>query len=203
VRIFVFVRHAESVANVAHVLNSDPSRPAALTSRGRRQARRLGAQIANLEIDLAFSSRFQRTRETAQIALRGRDVPLLAEPGLDEIRAGVFDGTPIAAYWAWKEQHTANEPLPEGESLDEAVRRYVDSLQRLLARTEASTLIVGHELALRYIATAAAGPARARSSDVAVAHAVPFLFDEKAVRRAVACLDALTLQAPDQSADAA
>ena len=31
-RLFVFVRHAESEANTAHVLSSDPARPVALTA---------------------------------------------------------------------------------------------------------------------------------------------------------------------------
>jgi broad specificity phosphatase PhoE len=190
-RLFVFARHAESVANVAGVLNSDPSHPAALTARGRRQARRLGAQIANLAIDLAFCTRFPRTRETAELVLRGRNIPLLVEPGLDEVQGGVFDGAPIAAYWAWKEQHAANERFPKGESLDEAVRRYVDALHRLLARSEAVTLIVGHELALRYIATAAAGPASQEQPKAGIAQAVPYLFDERALRRAAFCLNAL------------
>jgi broad specificity phosphatase PhoE len=202
-RLFVFARHAESVPNVAHVLNSDPSQAAALTPRGRGQARKLGAQIANLEINLAFCTRFPRTRQTAQIALRGRTVPLLVEPGLDEVQAGVFDGAPIAAYWAWKEQHTANERFPGGESLDEAVRRYVDALHRLLARTEAVTLIVGHELAIRYIATAAAEPDSQAGPQTGIAHAVPYLFDERALRRAGACLEALAPPAAAGIAEAA
>src|SRR6266540_657372 len=100
-RLFVFARHAESVPNVAHVLNSDPFQPGALTPRGRRQARKLGVQLANLGIDLAFCTRFPRTRETAELALGGRDVPLLVEPELDEVRAGVFDGAPRS------EEHTS------------------------------------------------------------------------------------------------
>lgn len=126
-RLFVFARHAESAANVAQVLSSDPSHPTALTARGRAQARKLGSQIANLEIDLAFCTRFLRTRQTVELALHDRCVPLLVEPGLDEVQAGVFDGGPIRAYWAWKEQHAPGERFPEGESLDEAVRRYVDA----------------------------------------------------------------------------
>jgi broad specificity phosphatase PhoE len=202
-RLFVFARHAESVTNVAHVLNSDPLQPAALTPRGRRQARKLGAQVANLAIDLAFCTRFSRTRETAELALHGRGVPLLVEPGLDEVQAGVFDGRPIAAYWAWKEQHTASERFPQGESLDEAVRRYVHALHRLLARTEAVTLIVGHELALRYIAAAAAEPDSRGGAQTAIAHAVPYLFDEPALSCAAACLDALAPPTPDGIAKAA
>jgi broad specificity phosphatase PhoE len=203
-RLFVFVRHAESAANAAQVLNSDPYHRTALTSRGRAQARKLGAQIANLEIDLAFCTRFMRTRQTVELALRDRDIPLLVEPGLDEVRAGVFDGAPIRAYWTRKEQHAPSERFPHGESLDEAVRRHVDSLHRLLARTEAVTLIVAHELALRDIVTAAAD-ASPRKPESGIASAVPYLFDERAVRRAAECLDALAQPAPLelQHADAA
>jgi len=55
-RLFVFARHAESVANAANMLNSNPSQPAALTARGRTQARALGAQLANLHVDLAVGT---------------------------------------------------------------------------------------------------------------------------------------------------
>jgi broad specificity phosphatase PhoE len=98
-RLFVFARHAESAANAGHVLNTDPSRPVELTERGRAQACALGAQLAGLPIDLAVCSRLLRTRETVSIALGSRPVPVLIEPGFDEIRAGDLDGEPIQAYW--------------------------------------------------------------------------------------------------------
>ena len=155
-RLFVFARHAESAANVGHVLSTDPSRPVALTERGRAQARALGAQLANVPIDLAVSSRLLRTRETISIALDGRAVPVLTEPGLDEIRAGDLDGQPIQAYWDWLGHHTATDRLPHGESVDDALRRYGGALRRLLARAGSVTLVVTHELALRHVAGAAA-----------------------------------------------
>jgi broad specificity phosphatase PhoE len=77
------------------------------------------------------------------------------EPGLDEIRAGDFDGRPIGDYWSWKERHARDERLPHGESVEEALLRYADALRRLLSRTEAVTLLVVHEFALRQIAEAA------------------------------------------------
>ena len=186
-RLFIFARHGESAANVGGVVSSDPGHGASLTSRGRAQARCLGAQIANLEIDLAVCTRFLRTRETADLALHGRTVPLLIEPDLDEINTGAFDGAPIRAYWAWREQHSSSDRFPGGESLDEAVRRYADGLQRLLAREQAVTLIVAHEHALRHVAEAA-GRVRAGR---AIANALPYLFDENAVRSATQCLYAL------------
>jgi broad specificity phosphatase PhoE len=186
-RLFIFARHGESAANVGGVVSSDPGHGACLTSRGRAQARRFGAQIANLEIDLAVCTRFARTRETVDLALHGRAVPLLIEPDLDEINTGAFDGAPIRAYWAWREQHSSGDRFPAGESLDEAVRRYADGLQRLLARDEKVTLIVAHEHALRNVAEAA-GRVRAGR---AIANALPYFFDENAVRSATQCLRAL------------
>src|ERR1700741_791258 len=100
-RLFIFARHGESAANGGHFVSGDPAHGVGLTPRGRTQARDLGAQIANLEIDLAVCTRFLRTRETVDLALHGRIVPLVIEPDLDEVNSGAFDGAPMRAYWAW------------------------------------------------------------------------------------------------------
>jgi broad specificity phosphatase PhoE len=190
-RLFVFARHAESAANAADVLSTSPSQPVALTARGRAQARALGAQLAGLHIDLAVGTRLLRTQQTIALALHGRPVPTLTEPGFDEIRVGDLDGARIDAYRSWRDQHTAADRPPHGESTDDALRRYADALQRLLAREEQVTLVVIHEIALRSIAAAAAaGPSPLAGT--AVPHAAPYLFDEPAVQRAAASLAAAT-----------
>lgn len=190
VRLFIFTRHAESTLNVAGRLGTDPSGPVGLTPRGREQARQLGRQLANLNIDLAVVTRFVRTRETVDCALNGSDVPLLVEPDLDEIRAGGFDGQPISVYSAWKDEHPHGERFPQGESLDDAARRYADALRRLLGRSEAVTLVVGHELAIRYIVDTAAGVGDLGVSEMRIANAMPYFFDEAALRNAAERLDA-------------
>jgi broad specificity phosphatase PhoE len=195
-RLFIFARHAESALNAAGLVSSDLTRPIGLTPHGTEQARRLGQQLANLNIDLAVATRFLRTRETVELALHGRDIPLFVEPDLDEIRAGGFDGKPISAYWAWKDEHGRGERFPHGESLDDAVRRYAHALRRLLGRSEAVTLIVGHELAIRYIVEAAAGANTLGLSEMRIANATPYLFDETALRNAGERLDALASPAP-------
>ena len=193
-RLFVFARHAESAANAAGVLSTSPSQPVALTTRGRAQARALGAQLAGLRVDLAVGTRLLRTQQTIDLALGGRPVPTLVEPGFDEIHAGDLEGARIGAYRSWMDQHTAGDRLPQGESIDDALRRYAGALRRLLARKEKVTLVVIHEIALRYIAAAAAtGPSDL--SDTAFPNAAPYLFDEPAVRRAAASLAALTVTA--------
>jgi broad specificity phosphatase PhoE len=193
-RLFVFARHAESAANAAAVLSTNPSQPVALTDRGRTQARALGTQLAGLHVDLAVGTRLLRTQQTIDLALDGRPVPTLIEPGFDEIRAGDLDGARIDAYRSWRGQHTAGDRLPHGESIDDALQRYADALRRLLARKEKVTLVVIHEIALRYIAAAAAtGPSPL--SGTAVPNAAPYLFDEPAVRHAADSLAAPTLTA--------
>jgi broad specificity phosphatase PhoE len=190
VRLFVFARHAESTANTAHVLSSDPARPVALTERGRAQARALGAQLANVHIDLAVGTRFLRTRETIDVVLHGRHAPVLIEPGFDELQAGDLDGAPMETYRSWRHRHTLGDRLPHGESPNDALQRYANALRRLLARTEAVTLVVLHEFALRYIALAAAADG-SRLPAEAVGNAIPFLFDEHAAERAATSLDAM------------
>ena len=186
VRLFVFARHAESTANLACVVSSDPARSVGLTARGRAQARQLGAQLAALDVELAVCSSFLRTQETLAIALRGRSVPTLIDRGFDEIRAGDLEGKPIEAYWAWEQHHTPSDRFPRGESVDEALLRYAAALRRLLSRTEAVTVLVVHQFALRRIAAAATGPATL--SDASFANAFSYLFDERAIERAAAGL---------------
>jgi broad specificity phosphatase PhoE len=188
-RLFVFARHAESVANAARDVSSDPSRAVALTDLGREEAGRFAAQLANLEIHLGVCTRFLRTRQTLEIALAGRPVPIIVEPGLDELDAGDLDGAPIEAYWSWKHAHGMDERFPGGESLADALRRYADAVRRLAARTEPVTLVVTHELALRHIVAAAAADAMS-AHDVEVANAVPYLLDAPALERAASGLDA-------------
>jgi broad specificity phosphatase PhoE len=183
-RIFIFVRHGESAANTAHLVSSDPAHRVGLTRHGRQQARLLGEQLAHLQIDQAVCSRFLRTWQTLELALGNRRVPVRIDADLDEVDAGQFDGRPITAYWAWKEQHRPSDRFPGGESLEAATNRYADAVRRLLERREQTTLIVCHEFALRSILVAARTPTQRRSRSE-VANAVPYLLDEPALRRAL------------------
>jgi broad specificity phosphatase PhoE len=196
VRLFVLARHAESSANVAGVVSSLPGRSVGLTARGQDQARQLGTQLANIEIDLAVCTRFLRTQQTVELALQARRVPLLIDAGLDEVRADDFDGQPIETYWSWERQHAASERLPHGESMDEALLRHAAALRRLLSRTELVTFVVVHEFALRHIAAAATTPSP--TFEPSFTNAFPYLFDESAIERAAATIGALCQSDPDE-----
>src|SRR5256885_13568287 len=101
-RLFVIARHGESTLNIEKRVNGDPSVPVALTERGREAAKLLGQQIAHVPIDLCVHSRFGRTRETAEIALAGRDVPFEVDAQLDDIYVGELEGCTLHEYREWK-----------------------------------------------------------------------------------------------------
>jgi broad specificity phosphatase PhoE len=180
-RLFVFARHAHSTLNDEHRVNGDPSVPVALTDDGRAEARQLGVQLEALPLDVCVHTRFARTRETAELALGNRDVPLLEEPLLDDVKVGELEGVTIEEYRRWKAQHSRSDRFPGGESLDETALRYAAAFERLLARPERTLLVVCHEIPVRYALNAAAGSNDLDAPAHAVANATPYLFDEHAL----------------------
>ena len=190
-KLYVIARHAESVLNLEQRVNGDPSRQVDLTDQGREESRQLGTQVANIPLDLCVHTRFSRTRETAVIALAGRDVPFAVEPLLDDIDVGDFDGAPLEEYRAWKHGHPRDAPFPGGESLDDAARRYAAGFRNLLERPEASVLVVCHEIPLRYALNGAVGSDSLDSPANELVNAVPYLFDEAGLERAAAGIERL------------
>jgi broad specificity phosphatase PhoE len=190
-RLFVMARHAESVLNLERRVNGDPSRRVDLTERGREESRQLGTQVANIPLDVCVHTSFTRTRETAEIALAGRDVPFAVEPLLDDIDVGDFDGAPLEEYRAWKHGHPRHVPFPGGESLDDAARRYAAGFRRLLERPEATVLVVCHEIPLRYALNGAVGSDSLDGPAHELVNAVPYLFDEDGLERAVTGIERL------------
>jgi broad specificity phosphatase PhoE len=191
VRLFVLTRHAHSTLNVAGRINGDPSVRVPLTAAGKAEAEQLGQELAGIPLELCVHTRFGRTRETANVALRGRTVPRLEEPLLDDIDVGELEGVTIEEYRAWKRNHTRKDPFPGGESLDDAARRYAHAFERLLEHSEQTVLVVCHEIPVRYVLNAAAGSDDLDGPAHSFPNATPYLFDETALARAAARIRAL------------
>jgi len=184
VRLFVFARHGESVLNIERRINGDPSVDVPLSEQGELQAHKLGVEIANIGFDLCVHTRFERTRQTAEIALAGRDVPLTDEPLLDDIDVGDFEGEKLETYRAWKHSHAREVPFPGGESLDDAALRYARAFRKLLALPHDTVLVVTHEIPIRYALNGASGSDSLDGPAHEVENAVPYLFDDEALARA-------------------
>jgi broad specificity phosphatase PhoE len=151
----ILARHGESEFSLVGTVNGDPGVACPLTDSGERQARRLGELLADKEIELCVTSEFERVRQTADVALAGRDVPRLVLPELNDVRFGRFEGGTLADYRVWA---AANEPTVEapggGESRSATVARYARAYRTILARSERTILVVAHGLPIRYVLNA-------------------------------------------------
>jgi broad specificity phosphatase PhoE len=191
-QLYVIARHGESTLNFENRVNGDPDVPVHLTEKGREEAQLLGQQVAHIPIALCLHTRFSRTRETAEIALAGRDLPFEIVPELDDIALGELEGNTLEEYRAWKREHTRRDAFPGGESLDNAARRYADAFASLLERPESPLLIVTHEIPLRYAINAADGSGDLDGPAHQLPNATPYLLDETALGRAVEGIRRLT-----------
>ncbi len=183
-RLFVLARHGQSELNLTHRINGDPSVAVPLSETGREQARDLGRQMAHFGLEACVVSRFPRTHETAELALAGRAVPIVEERLLDDIGVGELEGLSVEDYRTWKRAHTRADAFPGGESLDDAARRYAGGYARVLELPHDRVLVVCHEIPVRYALNAAAGSDELDGPAHDIGNAVPYLFDEQALRRA-------------------
>jgi broad specificity phosphatase PhoE len=184
-RLFLVVRHGQSLFNVDKVVNGDPALDQGLSEQGIEEAQRLAGQLAALPLDLVAVSPFPRALQTANIALDGREVPHLVDDDLGDVRIGELEGESLDAYRAAPAHSDRKERFPGGESLDEAALRYARAFERLLSRDEAVTFVVCHEIPVRYLINAAAGSGELNGPHRYVANAAPYLFDEASLQRGV------------------
>jgi len=189
VRTLILARHAHAESNAGELVSSTPP-GAGLSEDGWKEGHQLHLLVASDPIDVGFSSRLLRTRQTLDLALAGRGVPQVVEPLLDEIGFGSFDGGSLAAYrqWAWKHEPDARCP-GGGESRTAAALRFARALGVLLARPEETLLVVSHALPIRYVLDASDGTFPAARLEH-VPHATPFRLGHEAVRLAAETLGA-------------
>ena len=101
---------------------------------------------------------------------------------LGDVRIGDLEGKTLDDYRDAPAHSNRKERFPGGESLDEAALRYAGAFGRLLARDEPATLVVCHEIPVRYLVNAAAGSDELNGPLKFVTNATPYLFDEPTLR---------------------
>jgi broad specificity phosphatase PhoE len=185
----ILARHGESELSVVGTVNGDPAVACALTAAGQKQARRLGELLADTEIDLCVTSEFERARQTADLALAGREVPRLVLPELNDVRFGRFEGGTLVDYREWAAANDPSVGAPGGgESRAATVQRYATGYRKLLARSESTILVVAHGLPIRYVLNALEG----QSPTPLIAqlpYAEPFILGRSDFLRAVELLE--------------
>jgi len=134
----LLARHGQSVWNEVRRFQGrlDPE----LSALGRAQARALGGALAPFRVRAAYVSPLRRARETAEIALRGAGVPLVAIDELRELSLGEWEGRTIDEirsrdgdpYRAWV-RAPLDCPPPGGEPLSEVCERVLRVVERIAA----------------------------------------------------------------------
>lgn len=186
----ILARHGESERSVEGLTNGDPTVRVALTATGREEARSLGVELRDEPIGLCVTSEFERARETADLALEGRDVPRLVLADFDDIHFGQFEGRLLTEYRAWAHAHGPEDLCPGGgESRAQTVARYVRGYRTILARPEETILVVAHGLPIRYVLDAVGERSPAALIEQ-IAYAEPFWLTRPELERAVERLDA-------------
>ena len=154
----LIVRHAESEYTTRSLLNGDPTKPNPLSEYGREQARGLGERLRDVDIDLCFVTAFERTRETAELVLAGRDVLVESEPLLNDPLLGTFEGTDYDAHDRWMDENDWYAKPPGGESQLEALDRYIEGYRRVCDADARTVLLIAHHFPISFGLTIAWDP---------------------------------------------
>ncbi len=84
------IRHGKTDWNALHKLQGRTDIP--LNDEGRKMAEEAGKLYRDVHFDVCFCSPLIRARETAEILLRGRNVPILTDNRLAEMGFGSYEG---------------------------------------------------------------------------------------------------------------
>ncbi len=146
------IRHGRTDWNDRHKLQGMTDIP--LNEEGRRMAEEAREAYREVHFDICFCSPLSRARETAEILLRGRDIPILTDERLREMGFGTYEGQensfdipdcPINTLFFHPEDYT--NPPGGAESLDSLFDRtgafLRERVEPLLAENR-DVLIVGH-----------------------------------------------------------
>jgi len=146
------MRHGRTDWNVRHKLQGRTDIP--LNEEGRRMAEKARKEYRDVPLDICYSSPLVRARETAEIVLRGRGIPILTDDRLREMSFGDYEGTensfsipecPINVVFQKPEAYT--QSVGGAETFDELFARTGEFLKEvidpLMARGK-NVLIVGH-----------------------------------------------------------
>ncbi len=86
---FVYVRHGETVFNVQKRMQGHCDSP--LTENGIRQAEVRAEKLKDMHFDAAYASSTERTRDTAEILLSGRNLQAIPDKRLREVYFGNYE----------------------------------------------------------------------------------------------------------------
>lgn len=145
------MRHGKTDWNVIHKLQGRTDIP--LNAEGREMAKAAGKECENVNFDICYCSPLIRAKETAEIVLQNRNIPIIYDDRLKEMGFGIYEGIensfqapdcPINVFFQNPSQYVPGEG---GESFEELFARTGSFLKEIITpalEESKDILIVGH-----------------------------------------------------------
>lgn len=145
------MRHGQTDWNANHKLQGRTDIP--LNDEGREMARAAGREYRNIHFDVCYCSPLIRAKETAEIVLKNRNIPIICDDRLVEMGFGIYEGIenffqipdcPINVLFQDPPQYTAAEG---GESLEALFARTGSFIKEIITpalEENKDILIIGH-----------------------------------------------------------
>lgn len=146
------MRHGRTDWNEKHKLQGRTDIP--LNQDGIEMAEKARAEYADIHFDICYCSPLKRARQTAEIVLAGRNIPIITDDRLSEMCFGIYEGVensfkdpdcPINTLFFSPEKYVV--PVEGGESLQHLYARTGEFLEQVVKPQLAQgrdILIVGH-----------------------------------------------------------
>ncbi|CRZ14868.1 fructose-2,6-bisphosphatase [Mycolicibacterium neworleansense] len=146
-----FVRHAQSAGNTSG--NIDTSTPGpSLTPLGREQAEAVVDRLGDNNYDAIYASQMIRTQQTAEPMSAYLGLPIQVLPGLQEIEAGDYEGTPesgalggyLKAPIAWAFAGQLDARIPGSIDGNEFDARVDGALKTMYDKGDRNVIVFSH-----------------------------------------------------------
>ena len=146
------IRHGLTDWNLKQKLQGRTDVP--LNAEGIRMAEEAAVRYRDVHFDICYSSPLIRARETAEILLKDRDIPIILDDRLREMSFGIYEGTEnyrstymsgITDFFEAPEKYT--EPPEGAESIEELFSRTGEFLSEMVfpkLEKGIDILIAGH-----------------------------------------------------------
>lgn len=138
---FYLVRHGETLFNVKGQIQGWCDSP--LTEKGITQVKEAGKKLQDVEFVAGYSSTAERAKDTLYYVLEGRDVPQAHLKGLREIFVGDLEGEDESMYAKLGINYFDGFKNQGGESFDEAIERFTNTLKELEKKHPEGNVCIG------------------------------------------------------------
>lgn len=141
------IRHAEAEGNVGRVFHGVTD--SFLTPKGHKQCERLAEELFKEDFDVIISSPLNRTRQTAEYILKGREKKLFFDEDLKEINGGKWEECTwqeLSEKWP-KEYETWDlrphlHQMPDGDSVASFQKRLIGAFDKIIKEHKGKKICV-------------------------------------------------------------